>query len=329
MRRREIIAGLGGAAVWPLAARAQQRALPVIGFLTPEPVSPNSPFLLEIRRGLAESGFFEGQNITFEFRVGGGNIRWREIAENLLDQHPAVVVAVGGPDPIVELKAATSTVSIVFMSGLDPIRYGFVASFNRPGGNVTGINVISTELIRKRLDLLLELVPQAKIIGILSGLADSAFFKEWITQELEAAKALGREVVVRPIGTINDIEKAFASFAEREVSGITVDPVSTFNDPRRGQAVIEFASLYKIPAVYGSPYFPRGGGLMSYSADFQDVWHQLATRYVAPILKGAKPADLPVLQPTKFSLAINLKTAKALGLEVPFSIRLRADEVIE
>ena len=313
---------------WPLAAGAQQSKVPVVGFLSLDPISRKAPIWLEFRRGLAESGFFEGQNITFEFRVAGGNIGLLAIAENLLDRKPAVVVAAGSGF-IPYLKAATSTVPIVFISGLDPISYGFVESFNRPGGNVTGINFMSTELIGKRLDLLLELVPQAKIVGYLSGFPDSEFSKEWTTKTLEAAKALGREVVVHPIRQNIDIEKAFASFAEREVSGITVAPDSTFDDPRRSQAVVEFAALYKIPAVYGNSSFPRGGGLMSYSADFKDMWHQLATQYVARILKGTKPADLPVQQPTKFELVINLRTAKALGLNVPPSFLTRADEVIE
>jgi putative ABC transport system substrate-binding protein len=194
---------------------------------------------------------------------------------------------------------------------------------------VTGINFMSSELISKRLNLLLELVPQAKIVGNLSGPADSAFFQEWTTQTLEAAKALGRELVVHPVRQNIDIRRAFANFAVREVSGVTVDPVSIFGDPRRGQAVIEFAARYKIPAVYGASYFPRLGGLMSYNADFQDIWHQLATQYVARILKGTKPADLPVQRPTKFQLVINLRTARVLGLNVPPTLLADADEVIE
>jgi putative ABC transport system substrate-binding protein len=324
MRRREFIAGLGGAAVCSLAARAQQSKVPMVGFLSIEPIPQKAPTWLEFRRGLAESGFFEGQNITFEFRVAGGNIRLREVAENLLDRHPAVVVAAGSGF-LPELKAATSTVPVVFISGFDPISYGFVESFNRPGGNVTGINFMSTELTGKRLGLLLELVPQAKIIGYLSGSPNAAL----TTKTLEAAKALGREVVVHPIRQNIDIEKAFSSFAEREVSGIMVAPEATFDDPRRRQAVVEFATLYKIPAVYGDSSFPRRGGLMSYSADFKDLWHQIATQYVARILKGTKPADLPVQQPNKFELVINLRTAKALGLTVPTNLLALADEVIE
>jgi putative tryptophan/tyrosine transport system substrate-binding protein len=308
----------------PLAPMAQQSKVPVVGVLSRDPVSLKAPDWLEFRRGLAESGFFEGQNITFEFRVTGGNIRWPQIVDDLLNQHPAVILAVGGPSPILELKAATSTVPIVFLSGLDPIRYGFVESFNRPGGNVTGMTFMSSELIGKRLNLLLELVPQAKIIGNLSGSADSAFFQEWTTQTLEAAKALGRELVVHPVRQNIDIRRAFANFAEQEVRGITVDPVSNL-----GQAVVEFAARYKIPAVYGSSYFPRLGGLMSYNAEPQDMWHQLATQYVARILKGTKPADLPIQQPTKFELVINLRTAKALGLSVPTTLLARADEVID
>jgi putative tryptophan/tyrosine transport system substrate-binding protein len=249
----------------------------------------------------------------------------REIAENLLTQHPAVVVAAGSGF-LLELKAATSTVPIVFTSGLDPIRYGFVDSLNRPGGNVTGINVMNGDLISKRLNLLSELVPQAKIIGYLSGSANS----EWTAQTLEAAKALGREVVVQEVRRDIDIEKAFASFAEREVSAVMVAPESFLaNGPRRNRAIVEFASRYKMPAVYGAQFFPRIGGLRSYSANGIDVWHQLGTQYVARILKGTKPADLPVQQPTKFELVINLKTARTLGLTIPETLLATADEVIQ
>jgi putative tryptophan/tyrosine transport system substrate-binding protein len=187
IRRREFIGGLG-AATWPLAARAQKQTLPVIGVLSFDPISQNSPTWLEFRRGLAESGFFEGQNITFEFRVAGGNIGLLAIAENLLAQNPAVVLAIGSGF-VPYLKAATSTLPIVFISGLDPVSYRFVDSVARPGGNVTGINFISTELIGKRIDLLLELIPQAKIIGNLSPPENTEFFKEWTTKTLEAAKA--------------------------------------------------------------------------------------------------------------------------------------------
>jgi putative ABC transport system substrate-binding protein len=300
-------------------------AMPMIGFFSLEPFSPRSPGFVEFRRGLAESGFFEGENTKFEFRVAGGSIRLREIAEDFLYQHPAVVVALGsGFLPV--LKAATSTVPIVFMSGLDPISYGFVDSFNRPGGNVTGINLMNGELISKRISLLLELVPQAKIIGYLSGAANS----EWIAQTLEAAKALGREIVVQEVRRDIDIEKAFASFAEREVSAVMVAPDSfMMDDPRRSRAIVEFAFRYKMPAVYGAQFFPRIGGLISYSGDSKDVWHQLGTQYIARILKGTKPADLPVQQPTKFQLVINLKTAKALGLTIPETLLATADEVIQ
>ena len=280
MRRREFIGGLGGAVAGPLTAPTQQSKVPVVGFLSLEPFSPRSPAWLEFRRGLAESGFFEGQNITFEFRVTGANTRLRAIAEDLLNRHPAVVVA-GGGGFILELKAATSTVPIVFISGLDPISSGFVESFNRPGGNVTGIDLRSSELIRKRLNLLLELVPQAKIIGYLGAFPNSAFFKEWTAQTMEAAQALGKEIVVQEVRQGIDIEKAFVGFVEREVSAITVAPDSFLTDDvRRSRVVVEFASRYKMPAVYGAQFFPRIGGLMSYSVDLKGVWHQLGAQYL-------------------------------------------------
>jgi putative tryptophan/tyrosine transport system substrate-binding protein len=327
MRRRDFIAGLGAAA-WPLAARAQQAPRRLIGILSLAPVYPFSPSMLWLRRGLAENGFFEGQNISFELRVAGGYIIRRQIAEDLLNAHPAVVLAIGGPGPILGLKAATSTVPIVFISGLDPIIYGFVASFNRPGGNVTGIYLMDSELIGKRLNLLMELVPQAKIIGYLSGPTTPAS-KDWIARTMDAAKALGVEIVRQDVRQVSDIERAFGSFVERQVSAITVATDIIFSDPRRSQAVVEFAARYKLPAVYGQQFFSRIGGLMSYSVSSNNMYHQLGVQYVAPILKGAKPADLPVQQPTKFELVINLKTAKTLGLTVPPSILVLADEVIE
>jgi putative tryptophan/tyrosine transport system substrate-binding protein len=330
MRRREFIAGLGGTVAWPLAAPGEQALEHLIGVLSLAYTSPNSSDMLAFRRGLAENGFFEGQNISFEFRAADGHeSRLRDLAEDLLSRHPAVIVAVAGPGPVLALKAATSTVPIVFISGLDPINYGFVASFSRPAGNVTGINFMTSELIAKRLSLLLELAPEAKIIGYLSGSTASKVSKDWTARTMEAAKALGRELIVQGVRQNADIETAFAQFVERQVGAITVATDTIFGDPRRSQAVVEFAARYKIPAVYGEPFFPRKGGLMSYSAAIDEVWHQLGSQYVARILKGAKPADLPVQQPTKFELRINLKTAKALGLDIPLALRVAATELID
>jgi putative ABC transport system substrate-binding protein len=283
--------------------------------------------MLAFRRGLAESGFFEEQNISFEFRAGVGAVRLREIAEDLLSRHPALIVALSGPDPVLALKAATSTVPIVFISGLDPIKYGYVSSFNRPGGNITGITFMSSETIGKRLNLLLELVPQAEIIGHLSGPSDPVR-RDWIARTVESAKALGREIVVQEVRRNDDIEKAFAIFVERRVSAITVAP-DVFFVGSRGQAVIEFAARYKLPAVYGDQFFTRRGGLMSYAAHMDTLYRQLARQFVAPILKGTNPADLPVQQPTKFDLMLNLKTANALGITIPETLLATADEVIQ
>jgi putative tryptophan/tyrosine transport system substrate-binding protein len=241
---------------------------------------------------------------------------------------PAVMVAVAGPGPVLALKAATSTVPIVFYSGLDPIRYGFVASFNRPGGNITGVSFMSSVLVGKRLSLLLELVPSAKLIGYLSGSPNSAVSEDWTALTTDAVKKFGRQIVVQSVREITDIKKAFASFAEEKVDAITVATDSIFDERRSSQAVVEFAARYKMPAVYGFRFFPREGGLMSYSADLDEVYHQLGA-LVARILKGAKPADLPVQEAHKFQLLLNLKTAKALGLTVPPTLFAFADEVIE
>jgi putative tryptophan/tyrosine transport system substrate-binding protein len=335
MRRREFIAGLGGAAVWPLAARGEQALKQLIGILSLAYISPNSSNMFAFRRGLAENGFSGEQNISFEFR-GAGELRaagrrddqLRELVEDLLSRHPAAIVAVAGPGPVLAAKAATSTVPIIFISGLDPINYGFVASFNRPAGNVTGISFMSSELIGKRLNLLLELAPQAKTLGYLSGPTTSPVSKDWTARTIEAAKALGRDIVVQAVRQNIDIENAFTSFVERQVEAITVATDTIFADPRRSKAVVELATRYKMPAVYGEPFFPRIGGLISYSAVIDEMWHQLGTQYIARILKGAKPADLPVQQPTKFELRINLKAAKVLGLMIPPTLLALADEVI-
>ena len=329
MRRRELVAGLGAcmlSSVPPQRTEAQQGFRRWIGILSVMPVSPDSPVMLAFRRGLAESGFFEEQNISFEFRWG---LRLREIAQDLLSRNPAMIVALSGPGPVLALKAATSTVPIVFISGLDPITYGYVSSLNRPGGNITGITFMSTETIGKRLNLLFELVPQAETIGYLSGPGTDPVGRDWIARTIESAKALGREIVVEEVRRNADIEKAFASFVERRVSAITVAVDVIFAEPSRTQAVIEFAARYKLPAVYGDWFYTRRGGLMSYAADMDTLYHQLGREYVAPILKGAKPADLPVQQPTKFNLVINLKAARALGLTIPETLLATADELIQ
>jgi putative tryptophan/tyrosine transport system substrate-binding protein len=332
MRRRELVAGLAACMlsnVSPQRTEAQQAFRRWIGILSLGPVSPDSSAMLAFRRGLAESGFFEEQNISFKFRADYREVRFREIAEDLLSRQPTLIVAIGGPGPVLALKAATSTVPIVFISGLDPISYGFVSSLNRPGGNITGITFVSSETIGKRLALLLELVPQAEIIGYLSGPSADLVGRDWLARTMESAEALGREIVVREVRRNADIEEAFASFVERRVSAITVAPHAVFGEPSRSQTVIEFAARYKLPAVYGQEFFTRRGGLMSYAADIDTLYHQLGRQYVAPILKGAKPADLPVQQPTKFNLVINLKAARALGLTIPETLLATANELIQ
>ena len=326
MKRREFIAGLGGTAAWPLAARAQQSKVPVVGFLSPEPVSPESPDLLEFRRGLAESGFFEGQNITFEFRVAGGNSRrLPDLIADLVGRQVAVIVAVGAAVPALAAKAATSTIPIVFAIGGDPVKIGLVAALNRPGGNVTGINVFTSELAGKRLDLILKVVPQANKIGFLSGIRFFLAYEEQTTAMLAAGRALGVEIMIVECRNDRDYEAAVAKTAEGGSGGMIL---GSFPLPNL-EKIVALAAVHKLPTIYQSRVLARTGGLMSYDADLPALYRRLGSAYVARILKGEKPANIPVEQPTKFEFVINLKTATALGLTIPPNLLALADEVIE
>src|SRR5262245_47486193 len=330
IRRREFIVTLGGAVAWPLAARAQQPQMPVIGFLDfGLPAPKNSPGLTAVRRGLAESGYVEGQNVTFEFRwAHTEHSALPKLAAELVRRQVAVIVATGSPTTVLAAKAASSTVPIVTM-GVDPVKYGFVDSFNRPSGNVTGINLLSSELMGKRLSLLLELAPQSTTVGYLSGPAGAPVFEDLTGKVLAAAQALGREIVVLEAKRDADFTAAFGTIADRQAGALLVGNFTSFGDARHVRMIVELAARHKIPTVYPSRLYTSFGGLMSYSPDLIDVNRQLGIQYVGRILKRAKPADLPIQQPTKFELVINLKTAKALGLTVPDRLLAIADEVIE
>jgi putative ABC transport system substrate-binding protein len=327
VRRREIITLLGGAATWPfaaLAARAQQPPMPVIGFL-----SGSSPYMFEdrltaFRQGLSESGYVEGQNVAVEYR-------W---AENQYDRLPALavdlirrqvnVIATASSPAAFATKAATATVPIVFNFGGDPIDVGLVASLSRPGGNITGVTLLSVELGPKLLEVLHELVPSATIIALLVNPANPTTAKS--TEIQEAARALGLQIVVLQASSEIDIERAFASTDQRRANALLV-PAEIFFLNRRDQ-LVALAARHVIPTVYAYREFPAAGGLISYGASLAEIYRQQGL-YVGKILKGAKPADLPVQQAVKIELAINLKTARALGLTVPLSLLGRADEVIE
>jgi putative ABC transport system substrate-binding protein len=327
MKRREFITQLGGAAVaWPLAARAQQAAMPVIGLLSTS--SPDASVLAAIRNGLREAGYVDGKNVAIEYR-------WRdtqsieglqELAADLVRRRVAVIVTYGAANAAFAAKAATSTIPIVFVGGADPVRNGLVNSLSRPGGNVTGVTFIFEELAGKRLDLMRELMPQARTIGYLVGSQKNTANQELTSNMIAAGRALGREVIVLECRSVEDIDTAFATLVERRASAIVVSAFPTAYNNRT--KILALAAQYKIPAVYSQSQYAREGGLMSYSPPAFN-FHRIAVDYVAPILKGAKPADLPVQLPTKYELIINLKTAKALGLDVPDKLLALADEVIE
>ena len=324
LRRREFITLLGGAAAWPLAARAQQRAMPVIGFLDLFRSRPN--FVEAFRVGLAEQGFVEGRNLSFEYRSAGGNGRLLpELATDLVRRRVSVIVTTAYVGPALAAKAATSTIPIVFLFGGDPVTLGLVASLNRPGGNITGINTLTSELLGKRLDLLLKLLPQARKIGFLSGTRNYLAYEEQTTAMLAAGHALGVEIMIVECRDDRDYEAALAKMVEGGADAMILGSFALPNIEK----VVPLAAFHKLPASYQSKFFVRRGGLMSYDTDTNAMNRRIGSYHVARILKGEKPADLPVEQPTKFELVINLKAAKVLNLEIPPVVRALADEVIE
>ena len=326
MRRRQFIAGLGSAAAWPVVAGAQQSAMPVIGFLHGGSAdATNGPLVKPFREGLAEFGYIEGRNLTIEFRWADGHYdRLVELASDLVGHHVAVIAAFS-PPAAQAAKAATTTIPIVFESGNDPIKAGLVASFNRPGGNATGINILVEELLGKRLGLVHELVPAASVIAVILNSHTAAY--ETQSRDLQAAAyKLGKEIRILNASTEQDVDRAFT-----EVVQIRADALLIGSDPflaGRVEQIVTSAARYSVPTIYARDEFVKAGGLISYEIDFPDAYHQSGI-YVGRILKGEKPSELPVVRPTKFELALNLKTAKALGLTIPPTLLATADEVIE
>jgi len=315
MRRREFITLLGGAAVaWPLAASAQQPGIPVVGFVSGQSPADSAPLGAAFRKALNETGYIEGQNVMVEYRWLDGQY----------DRLPALTP--GFTAAALAAKAATTTIPIVFGVAEDPVKLGLVTSLGRPGGNATGINLLSAEVVAKRLGLLHDLVPKAARIAVIVNPANSSTANATLRDVSEAARALGLEIQVLHAGTSRDIEAAFATLVRERADALFVAPDGFFTSRR-----VQFATLamrHAIPAVYSNRSYPEVGGLMSYGSDTLDYYRQ-ASLYTGQILKGAKPADLPVLQSTKWEFVINMQTARALGLDVRNSLQLLADEVIE
>jgi putative ABC transport system substrate-binding protein len=327
MRRREFIRVLvAGAATWPVAGLAQRPAMPTIGYLSSATAAGFAHFVTAFRRGLEEVGYVEGSNLAIEFRwADGHNDRLPGLAAELVGRRVAVIVATGGTQPALAAKAATATIPIVFTGGADPVKFGLVDSLARPGGNATGVISIAVELTAKRLQLLRELVPAAATVAVLLN-PTSPNAEDQLAEVKEAARITGQSIHLVNAASDREMDAAFAGLAQRRVGALFVggDPFFT---SRRAQ-LVALAAQHAIPASYAFREFPVAGGLTSYGANLFDL-HRQAGIYTGRILGGAKPAELPVLQPTKFELVINLETAKALGLAIPPTLLARADEVIE
>jgi len=327
MKRREFITLVGGTAVaWPLAARAQQPAMPVIGFLGPASAEGYSPFLRAFRQGLEENGFTEGRNVAIEYRWANDSYELLPVlAADLARQQVAVIATGGATAAALAAKTATATIPVVFTIGADPVKFGLVASLNRPGGNVTGVSFLANSLMAKRLELLRELLPAAGKLGVLVN-PNNPNAESDTRDVLSAANLLGRQVLIVNAVNERELDEAFANLRQQQAAALLVMPDAVFTS--RPKQLATLATLHKLPALYPNRLFPDAGGLISYGTDQLDAYRQ-AGRYVARILRGERPAELPVVQSTKFELVINLKTAKALGISVPQTLLATADEVIE
>jgi len=326
MQRREFIAALGSAAAWPLAAHAQQQAMPVIGFLhsgSPEPIASR---VAAFRKGFGEAGYVEDQNVAIQFRwAAGQDDRLPDLAADLIRQRVAVITTPGSTAASLVAKAATTTIPIVFLVGSDPVALGLVASLNRPGGNATGVHFPLEELVAKRLGMLREVAPSAnRFVALVN--PDTAFTDAVVKELQTSASEFGLPIEIFRASTGREINAAFANLAEKPGGALLVGPDAVFVS-RRAQ-IVTLAARHALLTIYPTRDYAEIGGLMSYGPDLADAYHQTGV-YVGRILKGEKPADLPVVQSTKFELVINLNTARALGLTVPPSLLAVADEVIE
>jgi putative tryptophan/tyrosine transport system substrate-binding protein len=321
MKRRDFIAGLGGAATWPLVARTQQATMPVIGYLSFGPPTEAVDSVAALLQGLAAAGYVEGRDVAMEFRWGNHQ-GWQlpSLAAELVQRQVAVIVALDGGPSALAAQAATSTIPILFLLGADPAKFGFVA-----GRNMTGLTAVSSELMGKRVDLLREIAPLATTVGYVSD-PRAQDFEEATRSMLVSAPALGRQAIILEARSGSDIDAAFATLVDRGAGALVVGPHVLFE--RNRQKIIDLAARHKISAIYPDRGFAVAGGLMSYTTDGIAAIRQIGSLYAAQILRGTKPADLPVQQPRKFNLVINLSTAKALGLTVPETLLASADELV-
>ena len=326
MKRRAFIAGLGWVAAWPVLARAQQQPTPMIGFLHSGSSQAFSHLIAAVHQGLAEAGYVEGQNVLTQYRwADGRNDRLSELAADLLKRRPAVIVAMGSPNPALAAKAATATIPIVFVTGTDPVESGLLTSVSRPDSNLTGVYMFATLLNAKRQEQLHELVPTARSVAMFVNPTRASTRTE-LEEIRVAAVKIGQSVRIFSVSTDRELEDAFSKIVEERIGGLIVhgDPFFT---ARRDQLVL-LTTRHAIPSIFAWREFAASGGLMSFGTSFTTAYRQ-AGSYVGKILKGAKPIDLPVLQPTTFELVINLRAAKALNLTIPPTLLARADEVIE
>jgi putative tryptophan/tyrosine transport system substrate-binding protein len=326
MNRREFITLLGGAAVWPVAARAQQAAMPVVGYLSGISAGDRAHHTEAFRQGLNETGYTEGRNVLIEYRYADNQMdRLRPLAADLIARKVAVIAAVAGNNSALVAKALTSTIPILFTSGIDPVKAGLVAGINRPEANVTGVSWFHAELGNKLIEVLHELVPKAELIALLlnPNNPEGAFYEQ---SAQNGARALGRRLLVLKAGTAPEIDAAFATLAEQGANAVAIGSDPFYAARLRQLAVL--AARHAVPMISTARELPAAGGLISYGNNVTDAYRRVGI-YAGRILKGAKPPDMPVDRATKFELIVNLKTAKALGLEVPPQLLARADEVIE
>jgi putative tryptophan/tyrosine transport system substrate-binding protein len=326
LRRREFLGVLGGAVAWPLTARAQQSAMLVVGYLSPRVEGADPDLLAAFRQGLKDFGYVEGQSVAIEYRFAAGQYdRLPGMAADLVRRQVAVIAAPGGPPTVLAAKAATATIPIVFLIGSDPVEMGLVAGLKRPGGNITGVVTLNVELAPKRLELLRELAPSATTMALLVNPTNPSAAA--VSRDVQAAaRVLGIELHVLHASTEGDFDRAFAAVAQRRAGALIIGTDVFFNS--RAQQLGSLALRHRVPAIYQYREFVAAGGLASYGGSLTDLFYQVGA-YTGRILKGDKPAELPVQQATKAELIINLDTAKALGVTVPLALLARADEAIE